>query len=191
MTVTISLGPLESRHRIQLEEIVRATGVFSEGEVVVALELFDVTFEEAGRRKEDRDTPSSILLPPSSDYEFIGAFDGDDLFGYACFGPTPATDRTYDLYWIAVHPKAQRSGAGAALMTEVERQLSERRARLIVIETSSRPDYEPTRRFYHKRGYDEVARVHDFYSPGDDRVVLSKRLIADPRPASGTSPLPA
>src|SRR5205085_12524048 len=55
---------------------------------------------------------------------------------YACFGPTPATDRTFDLYWIAVHPDAQRSGAGAALMDDVERQL-EARARMIVIETSS------------------------------------------------------
>jgi ribosomal protein S18 acetylase RimI-like enzyme len=124
------------------------------------------------------------------DYEFIGAFDGDDLIGYACFGATPATDRTYDLYWIAVHPRAQRGGAGAALMTEVERQLDERRARLVVIETSSRDDYAPTRRFYHKRGYGEAARVRDFYSPGDDRVVLSKRLVAAPRPASGP-PLPA
>jgi ribosomal protein S18 acetylase RimI-like enzyme len=171
VTATISLGPLQPRHRIQLEEIVRATGVFNEDEVGVALELLD-----EGQK---------------ADYEFIGAFDGDDLFGYACYGPTPATDRTYDLYWIAVHPEAQRTGAGAALMAEVERLLAERHARLVVIETSSRADYEPTRRFYRKRGYDEVARVRDFYAPGDDRLVLSKRLIPVPRPASGTSPLPA
>jgi ribosomal protein S18 acetylase RimI-like enzyme len=196
VTATISLGPLQPRHRIQLEEIVRATGVFSEAEVAVALEVFD----DAQTATMDNgqwtigENPFSIVHSPLSrlaDYEFIGAFDGDDLFGYACFGPTPATDRTYDLYWIAVHPEAQRAGAGAALMTEVERQLSERRARLVVIETSSRADYEPTRRFYHKRGYDEVARVRDFYAPGDDRVVLSKRLIPASRPASGTSPLPA
>lgn len=189
MTATISLGPLQRRHRIQLEEIVRATGVFNEDEVGVALELFD---EGAGLRSGVWGVDSKPQTAnPTPDYEFIGAFDGDDLFGYACFGPTPATDRTYDLYWIAVHPKAQQIGAGAALMTEVERQLSERRARLVVIETSSRPDYEPTRRFYHKRGYDEVARVRDFYSPGDDRVVLTKRLIAERDPAAGTYPLPA
>jgi ribosomal protein S18 acetylase RimI-like enzyme len=157
VTATISLGPLQRSHRSQLEEIVRATGVFSEAEVAVALEVFDEAF---------------------ADYEFIGAFEEDTLIGYACFGPTPATDRTYDLYWIAVHPKAQRSGAGAALMTEVEWQLEQRGARLVVVETSSRDDYASTRRFYHKRGYNEAARVRDFYSPGDDRVVFSKRLIA-------------
>ena len=113
-----------------------------------------------------------------SDYEFLGAFEGEQLIGYACFGQTPSTDRTYDLYWIAVHPAAQRSGAGAALMGEVERQLAERRARLLVVETSSRRDYDPTRRFYHKQGYAETARVRGFYAPEDDRVVLTKRIDA-------------
>ena len=115
----------------------------------------------------------------------VGAFDGPRLIGYACFGATPATDRTYDLYWIAVRPEAQRTGAGAALMSAVESQLAARPARMLVVETSSRDDYAPTRRFYQKRGYEEAARLRDFYAPGDDRVVLSKRLSA----AEG--PLPA
>jgi ribosomal protein S18 acetylase RimI-like enzyme len=164
---------LQPNHRIQIEQIVRATGVFSEAEVAVALELFDAR---------------------GDDYAFVGAFDAaSSLVGYACFGATPSTDRTYDLYWIAVHPTAQRSGAGAALMSEVERQLDDRRARLVVIETSSRDDYAPTRRFYHKRGYQEAARLRDFYGPGDDRVVLSKHLIgsSDPGGNAAVRPLTA
>ena len=162
MTAAIRLDSIPPRHRPELESIVRATGVFSEDEVGVALELFD----EGG------------------DYEFIGAFANDRLIGYACFGLTPSTDRTYDLYWIAVHPDAQRTGAGAALMSEVERQLEDRRARLVVVETSSREDYAPTRQFYHKRGYQEHARLRDFYAQGDDRVILTRRLVAAPAPAS-------
>ena len=168
MTATLAIGPLLPAHRARIEQIVRATAVFNDGEVGVALELFD----EGG------------------DYEFVGAFDGEQLLGYACFGQTPATDRTYDLYWIAVHPDAQRSGAGAALMNEVERQLAERRARLLVVETSSRADYAPTRSFYHKRGYTETARVRGFYAPEDDRVVLTKRIGASTgadRPSSTTT----
>ena len=168
MTATICIGPLQLSHREQIEEIVRATAVFNEDEIAVAMELFDA----------------------AGDYEFVGAFDADNLIGYACFGATPATDRTYDLYWIAVHPNAQRTGAGAALMAEVERQLEHRRARLVMVETSSRDDYAPTRRFYGKRGYQEAARVRDFYAPGDDRVVLTRRLT-DVRPASGILPFPA
>ena len=163
MTTAIRLSDLQPSHRSDIASIVRATAVFSEEEVAVALEVFDEG------------------MP---DYEFVGAFIGDRLVGYACYGLTPATDRTYDLYWIAVHPDAQRTGAGAALMAEVERRLEERRARLVIVETSSRDDYEPTRRFYAKRGYGEHARLRDFYAAGDDRVILGKRLVAAPAPAS-------
>ena len=154
MTATVHVGPLQPSHRSRIEEIVRSTGVFSESEICVALELFD----------------SDI------DYEFVGAFEGDRLVGYVCFGATPSTDRTFDLYWIAVHPDSQRNGVGGVLMSELERMLRDRRARLVVVETSSRDDYSATRRFYQKRGFQETARLRDFYAPGDDRIVLTKRV---------------
>lgn len=158
MSSGVRLGPLGSHHRDRLGAIVRATNVFAEDEVAVALELFDDT------------------INGGKDYEFVGAFEGDALIGYACFGATPSTDNTFDLYWIAVHPSAQRSGAGGMLMSEVEQRLQRRRGRLLVVETSSRDAYAPTRRFYQKRGYEQAARLRDFYARGDDRVILTKPL---------------
>jgi ribosomal protein S18 acetylase RimI-like enzyme len=154
----VRLGPLAAEHRASLEAIVSSTEVFSAEEVSVAVELFD------------------DMIGGGPDYEFIGAFEGDTLVGYACFGATPSTDNTYDLYWIAVHPDAQRSGAGSILMSEVEQRLHARGARLIVVETSSRADYAPTRNFYTKRGYGLDAEIRDFYAPGDHRVILTKSL---------------
>jgi ribosomal protein S18 acetylase RimI-like enzyme len=156
VTRDLSIAPLTPSHRDQIEAILRATGVFSEQEIAVGLELFDAGTED--------------------DYEFLGAFHADRLIGYACFGPTPSTEGTYDLYWIAVDPKSQGMGAGRALMDAVERLLMERNARLVVVETSSKPSYEPTRRFYERLGYAIAARLRNFYAPGDDRLVLTKRL---------------
>ena len=168
----LRLGALQRAHRERLREILDATAVFRPAEVSVALELFDDAH--------------------SGDYEFLGAFEKDDLVAYACFGATPETDRTFDLYWIAVHPEAQRAGAGSILMEEVERRLEERRARMLIVETSSREDYAPTRRFYQKHGYVEAARLRDFYAPGDDRVVLGKRFTGsrDPGGNAAARPLP-
>ena len=153
------LGPLARRDRPRLAELLAATGAFNADEVQVALSLFDVSTSE-------------------DDYEFLGAFDEESerLIGYACFGATPATDGTYDLYWLAVDPAAQGRGVGTALMRAVEQKLVGRGARLLVVETSSRPDYEGTRRFYARSGYSEAARVRDFYAPADDRIVLTTRL---------------
>lgn len=182
------LGPLDRRDRPRLAELLAATGAFNADEVEVALSLFDISIEEGGSRQGSalRDdtgvvSPRRDTSPPpgaENDYEFLGAFDEstDRLLGYACFGATPATDGTWDLYWLAVDPAAQGRGVGTALVRAVEQKLLDRGARLLVVETSSRPDYEGTRRFYARSGYTEAARVRDFYAPADDRIVLTTRL---------------
>jgi GNAT superfamily N-acetyltransferase len=107
------------------------------------------------------------------------------LIGFACFGPTPSTDRTFDLYWIAVDRAAQGTGCGTVLLSEVERRLEALHARMLVVETSSRSDYTATRSFYLRRGYVEAARVREFYAPEDDRIILTKRLAGSPREGWG------
>ena len=76
----------------------------------------------------------------------------------------------------------QGHGIGRALTAFAERAISERGGRLLVIETSSRETYHPTRRFYEKLGYHEAARIAEFYGPGDHRVILVK----DAQPAKPT-----
>lgn len=172
------LGPLHRRDRPRLAELLAATGAFNADEVQVALSLFDVSLADAEENASSRGSTSSPRVLAEGDYEFLGAFDekNDRLIGYACFGATPATDGTYDLYWLAVDPGAQGRGVGSALVRAVEEKLADRGARLLVVETSSRPDYEGTRRFYARSGYMEAARVRDFYAPADDRIVLTTRL---------------
>jgi ribosomal protein S18 acetylase RimI-like enzyme len=184
----IVLGQLSAADRPRVAEILRGSKVFSTTEIAVALELFDEGNEEGAMRTEERAIPhSSIPVPQvSSDYLFLGAFTPEEvLVGYACWGPTPATDRTWDLYWIAVDTALQGAGIGTILLEEVERMLVGQHARMLVVETSSRSDYTATRAFYERRGYREAARVRDFYAPGDDRIIFVKRFqpLADGRGA--------
>jgi ribosomal protein S18 acetylase RimI-like enzyme len=200
---TFRVGALDSRHRSRLAEILTATGAFTTDEVAIALELFDETFERGESRLEGRadvdkelsragnqpPRPSTLEPRPSS-YEFLGLFDENDvLAGYACYGPTPGTDGTFDLYWIAVHPAVQGGGEGSRLLAEVERRLRGRNGRLLVVETSSRIAYAPTRRFYEGRGYKEVARVTDFYAPADHLVIYVKRFAEAGAASAVQSPI--
>jgi ribosomal protein S18 acetylase RimI-like enzyme len=159
------IGQLRPENRARLAELLVDTGAFHADEVEVALSLFDLTH---GGGAGANDAPI--------DYEFVGAFEGEQLVGYACFGPTPATEGTYDLYWLAVDPAVQGRGIGRALVRDVEEKLISRGGRLLVVETSSRPDYASTRQFYVRSGYTEAARVRDFYAPADDRILLTTRL---------------
>ena len=152
-----ALRPLAAADRRRIEEITRAVSVFRDDEVPVALEVFNGA------------------VAGSPDYVALGATVDEQLVGWICWGPTPCTLGTYDLYWMAVDPAAQAAGIGTALLREMEGRLAGS-ARLIVVETAGRPDYRPTRAFYEARGYRKAAIIPDFYAPGDDQVVYVKAL---------------
>jgi ribosomal protein S18 acetylase RimI-like enzyme len=152
-----ALRPLSPADRRRIEEITRAVRVFRKDEVPVALEVFDGA------------------VAGSPDYVALGAVLDELLVGWICWGPTPCTLGTYDLYWMAVDPAAQGVGIGSSLLRAMEGRLAGS-ARLIVVETAGRPDYRPTRAFYEALGYRKAAIIPDFYAPGDDQVVYVKTL---------------
>ena len=96
--------------------------------------------------------------------------------GFAYYAPAAMTDRTWYLYWIAVAKTIQARGIGGALLRHAEDDIRRLRGRLLLIETSSLPHYELTRRFYLKHGYEQAATLKDYYSDGDDMVVFRKPL---------------
>jgi D-alanine-D-alanine ligase len=158
--VSPRLRHLTAADRGPIEEISRAVRLFREDEILVALEVFD----------------AAVQGDPS--YTALGAELDGRLAGWICWGPTPCTLATYDLYWMAVEPALQGSGIGSALLAEMERRL-DGRARLIIIETTGRPDYSATRAFYQARGYLPVSTIPDFYAPGDDQVVFVKNVSGE------------
>lgn len=118
---------------------------------------------------------------------FDGDSDGDRFWitdddngpvGVAYCESERMTDQTWNLQLIAIHPTRQGQGRGAALLRYVEQTLTARGGRVLLVETSGLPDFEGTRTFYAKCGYEEEARIRDFYSAGDDKVVFRKVLNA-------------
>jgi GNAT superfamily N-acetyltransferase len=158
-TLTLpSLRSLTAADRGRIEDISRAVGIFRTDEISVALEVFDGA------------------VAGSPDYLALGAEHDGRLDGWICWGPTPCTLGTYDLYWMAVDPARHGAGIGTALLHAMESRLTGL-ARLIVVETAGRAEYAPTRAFYQARGYRVASRIPDFYAPGDDQVVYVKQVL--------------
>lgn len=156
------IRPMMPADRGTVLDLIRETGFFRPDEVQVAEELIDITLNS----------------PDQRDYDTVVVEDGEGkVAGYMTWGFTPLTIGTYDLYWMAVSPRAQGRGHGKALVRWLEDRVAALGGRLIVIETSSTPQYESTRMFYLGLGYRETARIPDFYKPGDDRVIYTKRLV--------------
>ncbi len=140
--------------------ILRATPEFLPHEVAIAEELID----------------AYLIEQKESGYHILVAESDGRVVGYVCYGETPMTEGTWDIYWLAVDRQMRGKGIGGALMNEAERLIRVKHGRLAVIETSGKPDYYDTISFHNKQGYAEIARIPDFYTIGDDKVIMIKRL---------------
>lgn len=158
--MSIQIRKLLANDREALEAVLRSDQTFRADEVDVALELID-----------------DALGNEASDYWFRLAMQGDSVAGYICYGPTPMTLATYDLYWIVCHAQYRGQGVARALVEQMESELRPKHSSVHVrVETSQTEGYGAARKLYDRLEYPEVARFSDFYKPGDDLIVFYKAL---------------
>jgi ribosomal protein S18 acetylase RimI-like enzyme len=153
-----------------LVELARATGVFKPSEVAALREVLDdyhARERALGHRADTSERDGRVV-------------------GFAYYAPSAMSERGWYLWWIAVDPTVHARGLGSELLRHVEGEVRASDGRLLLIETSSLPRYEPTRRFYLKHGYETAGVLRDFYADRDDMVVFAKRL----QPHRGTPGTP-
>lgn len=157
----MGIRKLLNKDRDKIRQILIDTEMFTEEEISVAIELID---EFLNKGEE-------------SGYEIYSFIDGnDETIGYICFGKRPLTLATFDIYWIAVEPSLHGKGIGKSLIKFAEQKVKERGGELILVETSSQTKYHKTRLFYKSCGYEEIARIKNFYKPNDDLIIFAKYI---------------
>ncbi|MGB8952658.1 MAG: GNAT family N-acetyltransferase [Candidatus Aminicenantales bacterium] len=155
------IRPMTEADRETVFEINRTTGMFIPEEISAAQEMIDFY----------------LARPDQKEYFFVVAEnEKKEVIGYLSYGPASFATGVFDLYWVAVVPSRQGQGYGRELIGWLEKKVQEERGRMIIIETSSQPKYQPTRQFYQRFGYEEVTRIADYYKPGDDRILYIKRF---------------
>jgi len=137
-----------------VREALVTCGAFTAEEVRVALEMVDAGLN------------GDYLLPAVE-------IDGR-VRDYACLGKAGLTQGSWYLYWICVHRGYQGRGAGRVLQQNIEQIVRTARGDRLVVETSGRPDYDRSRRFYAAAGYTVAGTVPGFYKAGDDLVIYYK-----------------
>jgi ribosomal protein S18 acetylase RimI-like enzyme len=152
----LTIRSINDSDRNQLVELLSSIQNFTADEVDVALELIDISLQ----KKE-------------GDYLCLIAEKENRVAGYLCYGPTPMTHGTYDLYWIATHSYFTRQGIARKLFDYLIQLLEAKNFRLLRVETSSQESYLGTHDFYLRIGLKEEARVRDFYKDNDDLVIYT------------------
>ncbi len=154
------LRELVPSDRAWLARVLKECDAFIPAEQAVALELIDII----------------LKTPDTPDYQALVAVGEKGPAAYILWGANPVADRVYEVYWIATDPKAERNGWGRMLLNRVEEIERSKGMRLCAVETAGKPSYARARAFYLACDYTEEARVKDFYAPGDDKVIYTKRL---------------
>ncbi len=153
------IRPMSLQDKDRVLEILRDSEVFTCSEIAVAEELIDIFLKS----------------PAQKDYKVVVLeSERGKVIGFMTYGPAPLSEGGYDLYWVGVSPREQSQGHGKKMVHWLEEHVRGENGRVILVETSSRQEYDRARRFYIGLGYREVARTPDFYKTGDDRVVYAK-----------------
>lgn len=158
--MTLTIRPTVLADTDLLVSLADGTGMFQPHEIVALREVLD-DYHAANRAE------GHVAYTGESE---------DRAIGFVYYAPVAMTDNTWEMWWIAVAKGQQGRGLGKSLLEFAERDLRGRDGRLLLIETSSLPHYQPTRQFYLKNGYRQVAQIPDFYHAGDDKVIFSRVL---------------
>jgi ribosomal protein S18 acetylase RimI-like enzyme len=164
MSPSTAIRPLVAADRSGVFRILESAGNFTPEEVATALELIDEWLELG-----EHSGYLTYVLESQVD-------ESREVLGYASFGPTPLTESTYDLYWIAVDKSKHRGGVGKKLLKFTEEEIVRRGGKILLIETSSQETYGGTIHFYERTGYELVGKIPEYYKPGDDKLIFAKRL---------------
>jgi len=146
--------------RASVMAILKETKFFRPEELKVAEEVFD----------------EAIAQGCEGDYQSFVAREVHKTIGWVCFGPTPCTVGTFDIYWVAVDRANQNRGVGTSLVQYATAIIKNLKGRMITVDTSGTGRYLSTRNFYEKLGYCREACIKDFYSVGDDKIIYIKQL---------------
>lgn len=119
----------------------------------------------------------AYLRKPNGPVRWLSADIGGDIVGFCYAEPEPMTDGTWNMRALAVTPFAQRQGVGSGLATGLADELSRKGGRVLIVDTSSTEAFASARAFYFSCGYVLEARIRDFWSDGDDKIVFHKALV--------------
>ncbi|HPN84607.1 MAG TPA: GNAT family N-acetyltransferase [Victivallales bacterium] len=157
----IKIRKMKTSDKLGLLKLLKRTAMFSRQEIKIAAELMDSYLKNACQ----------------GDYRiYVAEISDGTLAGYVCYGPTPCTENTYDIYWIAVDPSLQGRGLGGKLLRFAESKIAVLGGKMIIVETSSTKRYKETRKFYLAKLYRIGAVIKDFYKKGDDKIIFIKRI---------------
>jgi len=156
--------PSTAADRPAIREILLHSGLFEPGDADCVDEMFG----------------HALAKPGPDNYRFLSGWLDGSMSGFACYGWEALAHGTWGLFWVCTLPQARGRGLGSALLREAVRVATAEGGRLMVIHTSSTAPYAAARRLYGSQGFARIAVIPEYYKPGDDLFIYTRRLQPAP-----------
>ncbi len=98
------------------------------------------------------------------------------LMGYAVYGPDPQSVGTYQVYHLVHSPLVENGEIILNLLQYIENELLKYKGRIVVIEISSHFQYHHQYETCLKQNYHLSSTLNNFYSEGEDKLILAKNI---------------
>lgn len=145
------------------------------GKFVVGPDVFDQTWAPNEKQLVQQSVISS-LTNPNHQYWYV-LHDGEIIASIGIKANKYGSGGwEMDSDYLAVHQKFRRQGIASELVKAMEQFVKAKKGRYIHILTCDIESYQPALKFWQNQGYQEVARIPDYYVPGEGRVDFFKKL---------------
>lgn len=141
--------------------LLERSGFFYEYEINICMKMMEETLYD-----EEQD----------DDYIWMVAENNNDIVAFLCYGKNPLSTHSWDVYWIAVDKSYKDRGIGTILLKDCEKKILMSGGEYIWIETSGRPKYVSTHKFYQSKEYEKIAELPEYYDRGDSKIVYRKKI---------------
>ena len=113
-----------------------------------------------------------------SKYPFWAAFKNENCIGF--ISGKIHYYRTGDIYVCGIDPKYHRKGIGTLLYKEAEEYFIKNNCKYVIVKTLSEIDsdenYEKTRKFYKKVGFEELITLTEMWDKNNPCLIMIKKI---------------
>ncbi|MDX2268801.1 MAG: N-acetyltransferase [Bryobacter sp.] len=150
-----------------LLKIAEETGMFLGEE----LGFFQARLELYFHALEVQEAPPEMLLAAWDNSQ-----PANPPIGAVFIAPETMAQGVANLLFIGVLQEHRNKGIGGLLLNHFESFARSRGNRLGMIETGGNAMFAPAWELYRRAGYEQIARIPDYYADGLDKLIFWKRL---------------
>lgn len=106
-------------------------------------------------------------------------YEGEELVSLGYVYPEAESPRVWKISILASPEGPRQVEFGQRMVEHIVKYLGDQEQRLLLAEVAGIEKYAGIRSFYETTGFEEEARIRDYYKAGNDKVIYRREIVAE------------